>query len=171
MIYLTWLWHSDRNQKSSHPRERPRRRAYIWRSDRKHVFRFFMDRKIMVLQHQLPDGHTVNAQYNSNVIYIFYVSFLILNSLNKKMKRTKYLQNMLHWISEKDSWKKLLNTQFLLAFLCFGFLSGSCTCFTEETSRFTVRQIYPASRQHSMPYGKSDIDWNRLFWFWTVTTT
>ena len=42
-------------------------RVSVWG---KHMFIFFMDRAGMVLQHRVPEGKTVNADYYSKVITI-----------------------------------------------------------------------------------------------------
>ncbi|XP_052805336.1 uncharacterized protein LOC128234837 [Mya arenaria] len=46
----------------------PPKKARVQKSGGKHMFMFFMDRKGMILQHQVPDDQTVTASYYSKVL-------------------------------------------------------------------------------------------------------
>lgn len=68
----TWLWHYDPESKAQSsvwktPQTPPPRKAKVQKSGGKHMYLFLMDRKGMILQHQIPDGQTVNADYYSKV--------------------------------------------------------------------------------------------------------
>ena len=68
----TWLWHFDPETKAQSciwktPATPPPKKARLQKSGGKHMFMFFMDRKGMILQHQVPDGQTVTASYYSKV--------------------------------------------------------------------------------------------------------
>ena len=76
----TWLWHFDPETKAQSciwktPGTPPPKKARVQKSGGKHMFMFFIDRKGMILQHQVPDGQTVTASYYSKVSII---SFLLL---------------------------------------------------------------------------------------------
>lgn len=68
----TWLHHYDPESKRQSsvwktPRTPPPKKARVTRSSGKHMFVFFMDRRGMILIHQVPDGQTINAAYYCKV--------------------------------------------------------------------------------------------------------
>lgn len=68
----TWMYHFDPETKAQScvwktPGTPPPTKARLQKSGGKHMFMFFMDRKGMILQHQIPDGQTVTAAYYSKV--------------------------------------------------------------------------------------------------------
>lgn len=69
----TWLHHYDPESKRQSsvwktPRTPPPKKARVTRSSGKHMFVFFMDRRGMILIHQVPDGQTINAAYYCKVL-------------------------------------------------------------------------------------------------------
>jgi hypothetical protein len=77
----TWLFHFDPESKQESsiwktPGSPPPKKARVQKSGGKHMFVFFMDRRGMLLQHRIPEGQTVTADYYSKVIYKIYF-FLI----------------------------------------------------------------------------------------------
>lgn len=82
----TWLWHFDPESKAQSsvwktPRTPPPKKAKVNKSGGKHMFVFFMDRRGMLLQHQIPDGQTVNADYYSKVHILNIFVFVLVNNL------------------------------------------------------------------------------------------
>ena len=68
----TWIWNYDPESKLQSsiwktPEEPTPRKAKVSRSGGKHMFVFFADRRGMILQHRVPEGQTVNADYYSKV--------------------------------------------------------------------------------------------------------
>jgi len=69
----TWLFHYDPESKQESsvwktPGSPPPKKAQVQKSVGKHMFVFFMDRRGMLLQHRIPEGQTVTANYYSKVI-------------------------------------------------------------------------------------------------------
>ena len=74
----TWLWHYDPETKAQSsvwktPNTPPPKKARVNKSGGKHMFVFFMDRRGMLLIHQVPEGKTINAAYYSKVTRFFIV--------------------------------------------------------------------------------------------------
>lgn len=68
----TWLYYYDPETKAQSsvwktPRTPPPKKARVQRSLGKEMYIFFMDRQGMILQHRVPSGRTVNAEYYSKV--------------------------------------------------------------------------------------------------------
>ena len=71
----TWIGEYDPETKAESsvwkiPRSPPPKKARVSRSDGKHMFVFFMDRRGMLLVHRVPDGRIVNASYYGKVSII-----------------------------------------------------------------------------------------------------
>lgn len=75
----TWLWYYEPETKAQSsiwktPQTPPPRKAKSTKCGGKHMYLFFMDRKGMLLQHQIPEGQTMNAEYYSRVSLIIPVT-------------------------------------------------------------------------------------------------
>lgn len=71
----TWLHHFEPESKRQSsvwktPASPPPKKAKVVKSMKKHMFVFVMDRKGMLLIHQVPDGQTVTADYFSKVTMV-----------------------------------------------------------------------------------------------------
>ena len=76
----TWLHHYDPETKAMSsvwktPNTPPPKKARVQKSAGKHMFIFFMDRHVMILQHRVPDGQTVTTAYYSKVSLTFLFVF------------------------------------------------------------------------------------------------
>ena len=79
----TWLWHYDPATKAQPlvwktAASPPPKKARVMKSGEKHML-IFMDRRGMMLIHQVPDGKTINATYYQMVMKISLFNSYLMN--------------------------------------------------------------------------------------------